>query len=151
HVAGELAEWPLRLDLLHRHFAFDHELGAGGYLEGDRLALYHLDPRATDAARDGELLLAAARRRHQRVEGIGADVERRRHRLAAHLPLGVVDGAAAIGRTKQDAGLARALHLAAADAEVASTGVGIARHPERRKVGTGVLAGRPDRCWNFGE
>ena len=105
HVAGELAERTLGLGLVHRHLALDHELGRGRDLEIDGLAFHHFHRRAADAAGDRQLVLAVARGRDQIVHRIGADIERRRHRLAAHLPLGVMDGAAAVGRTEQDAGL----------------------------------------------
>ncbi len=97
------------------------------------------------------LVFAVARGRDQIVHGIGADVERRRHRLAAHLPFGVVDGAAAVRGAEENAGLAWAFHLGATDAEIAAPGVGIARHPQRREIGARVLAGGPHRRRNLGE
>ena len=149
HVAGELAERSLGLGLVHRHLALDHELGARWDFEVDGLAFHHLHRRAADAAGDRQLVLAVARGRDQIVHGIGADVERRRHRSAAHLPFGVVNGSTTVRRAEQDAGLVRSLHLAAADAEVAAPGVGITRHPQRCEIRARVLAGRPHRRGDF--
>ena len=144
HVAGELAERAFGLSVIHQHFALDDDLGMGGHFQVDGLAFDHLDRLAADTTGDSQFIGTVSRRRHQVLHRIAADKDRRGHMLAARLVFRMVDRAAPVGCTEQDAGRVLAFDLAAADADIAAPGIGVLGHPERRQIGARVFLRRPD-------
>ncbi len=88
------------LEIISGYLALDHDFRGRGNFEIDGFAFHHLDCLTPNSADDGELVHAVASRCDQIMNRIGAKIACRGHCFAAGLPLGMMNGPAAIRRAE---------------------------------------------------